>query len=368
MKIIKHICLTLILFHLSSVVLVAFGESWGAMFSTLTILFLVVFYFLEVKSSPNWWMIAIALSYFSISSLQFYGTTRFFLMDFIKYLILIICGYELVKKNSNVELFTYLLIGALSVGAEALFLTSDFGRYAGFYLNANVAGFICIFGYALTYSLKSNTFKLLGQFVFTLMGLLTFSRTFIVIWVLLNIISLKISLKNIKILGVGVLIFSTLLFIDEFVGLNNPRFDQLVNIVNNENVSEEEVSEDSRTDTWALFYDQIFESPFFGNGYGTFSGKLGYLGVHNSYLMIIGEAGIIPFLLFISLIIYFFYWSYRLFNRSPNLIMQTISLSMFLLANHNFFIYYFITFAAMWIHYQINEQKELMINETNNLL
>ena len=366
MKIIKHICLTLILFHLSSVFLVAFGESWGAMCSTLTILFLVIFYFLEVKSSPNWWMIAIALSYFSISSLQFYGTTRVFLMDFIKYLILIICGYELVKKNSNVELFIYLLIGGLSVGAEALFLTSDFGRYAGFYLNANVAGFICIFGYSLTYSLKSNTLKLIGQFVLTLMGLLTFSRTFIVIWIILNLISLKISMRNIRILGIGVLIFFTLLFIDEIVGLNNPRFDQFVNILTNEEVTIDEVSEDSRSDTWALYYDNIFESPFIGNGYTSFRGESDVAGVHNSYLMIIGEAGIIPFLLFISLIIYFFYWSYRLFNRSPNLIMQTISLSMFLLANHNFFNYYFITFAAMWIHYQINEQRELIINDINN--
>lgn len=364
MKLIKLITLSFILLNLPSVVLIGFGESLGSLFSYITILLLVIFYFLEKKTSPNWWMLAIALSYFLISGLQYYGTTKYFIMDFVKYLILIICGYELTKRVNNIELFFYLLIGALSVGAEAIFMTSKFGRYSGFYFNANVAGFICIYGYALTYSLKSNTLKLLGQFVFTLMGLLTFSRTFIVIWVLLNIISLKISLKNIRILGIGVLIFSTLLFIDEVVGLNNPRFEQLKNIINNENVSVEEVNEDSRADTWAGYYDRIFDAPFFGNGYKSFKGEFDVAGVHNSYLMIIGEAGIIPFLLFLAFFAYLYYWSVIFFKESPNLIMQTIALSLFLLANHNFFNFYFVTFAAMWIQFQIYKlNKEEHVEE-----
>lgn len=367
MKLIKYITLTFILLNLSSVVLVAFGESLGSLFSYITIFLLVVFYFLERKTAPNWWMLAIALSYFLISGLQYYGTTKYFIMDFVKYLILIICGFELTKRINNIELFFFLLIGALSVGVEAIFLTSNFGRYAGLYLNANVAGFICIFGYSLTYGLKRNTLKLLGQFVFTLMGLLTFSRTFIVIWVLLNIISLKISVKNIRILGIGILIFSSLLFIDEVVGLHNPRFEQIKNIINNKNVSVEEINQDSRTDTWARYYDKIFDAPFFGNGYKSFKGSLG-TGVHNSYLLVIGEAGIIPFILFISLIIYFFYWSIFFFKRSPNLIMQSISLSLFLMANHNFFNFYFVTFAAMWIQYQIVDLKENQYNNTNRYL
>ncbi|MBT8393804.1 MAG: O-antigen ligase family protein [Bacteroidia bacterium] len=353
MKLVKYITLSFILLNIPSVVLIAFGESLGSLFSYITILLLVIFYFLEKKTSPNWWMLSIALTYFLISSFQYYGETKYFIMDFIKYTILIICGYELTKRVTNTELFYYVLIGALSVGFEAIFMTSNFGRYAGLYFNANVAGFICIFGYALTYGLKSNVLTLLGQFLFTLMGLLTFSRTFIVIWVLLNIVSLKISFRNLRILGVGILIFSTLLFIDEVVGLNNPRFDQLKNIINNENVSTEEISQDSRIDTWAIYYDKIFDAPFIGNGYKSFTGGLNSTGVHNSYLVILGEAGIIPFALFIALIIYFYYWSIFFFRTSPNLIMQTISLSLFLMANHNFFNFYFVTLAAMWIQYQI---------------
>ncbi|WP_179347758.1 O-antigen ligase family protein [Winogradskyella pacifica] len=361
MKIIKYISLALILFNLPSFGLMAFGDSIGSLLSYGTIFMVFIYYALEKKSEPNWWIIIISILYFVISSLQYYGTLRFFLLEIVKFFVFIIAGYELIKRVSNNELFVFFIIGALSVGIEALFFTSDFGRYAGFYLNANVAGFICIYGYSVTYGLKNNTLKLFGQFVFTLMGLLTFSRTFIVIWLLLNIISLKISIKNIRIFGVGFLIFATLLFIDQVVGLNNPRFEQLKNIVNNENVSSEEISEDSRTETWALFYDQIFESPIIGSGYGTFSGKNDTMGVHNTYLMIIGEAGILPFLLFLIYISYLFFKSYVFFKEAPFLIMQTISLSVFLLANHNFFTFYYMTFASMWIQYQIyklNNQKD----------
>jgi hypothetical protein len=37
--------------------------------------------------------------------------------------------------------------------------------------------------------------------------------------------------------------------------------------------------------------------------------------------------------------------------------MQTIALSLFLLANHNFFTFYYVSFAAMWIQYQIELAK-----------
>jgi O-antigen ligase len=363
MKILKFIILSLILFNIPAIILVNFGASLGSLFSYITIILLVIFYFLEKKTTPNWWIIILALSFYLISSFQYYGVTKDFYMVFVKYLIFVLCGYELTKGVSAIEFFYFFLIGAISIGIEAMFLPSIYGRYSGLYLNPNVAGFICIYGYSLTYALKNTSLKLIGQFIFTLMGLLTFSRTFIVIWVLLNIISLKISIKNIRILGIGILIFSTLLFIDEEVGLNNPRFEQLKNIANNENVSVTEINEDSRLDTWAKYYDKIFESPLFGSGYGTFSGNMDSQGVHNTYLMIIGEAGIIPFFIFISLIIYLYYWSIIFFKRSPNLIMQTVALTIFLLANHNFFTFYYVTFAAMWIQYQI---YKLNVGESND--
>lgn len=366
MKIIRIILSILILWNLPSIALFTISPGLGSRLSFLTIGLLAIYYLFDKKTKPNWWIIIISLLYFTISSFQYYGSANSFIFETVKYFIFVIGGYELVKRVSKEEFFILLLLGTLSIAIEALLFPSKFGRYSGLYLNPNEAGFVCIFGYALNYSLKNTSIKLLGQFVFTLMGLLTFSRTFIVIWLFLNIISLKISIKNIRVLGVGILIFITLIFIDESVGLNNPRFKQLKNIVNNENVSINEINEDSRFDTWTQHYDKILNSPIFGNGYGTFSGGTGYLGVHNSYLMIIGEAGIIPFTLFLVYIGYLFYWSISLFKTCPYLIMQTIALAMFLLTDHNFFSHYYVLFAIMWIHYQIVLQNKL--NETKDHL
>ncbi|WP_431108814.1 O-antigen ligase family protein [Winogradskyella poriferorum] len=358
MKILKYITFGLVLLNIPSVVLMSYGGGIGSLLSYISILFLAVYYFLERKTQPNWWLIIISILFFMIGGIQYIGLTSSFIYDTIKYFIYLISAYELVKNINISEYNFFLIIGAVTIPLEALFFTSDFGRYAGFYINPNVAGFICITGYATTYGLKNVSAKLLGQFIFTLAGLLTFSRTFIVIWLLVNIISLKISIKNIRILGLGFLIIGTLFFIDEIVGLNNPRFDQLKGIVNNEGVDTEEINEDSRADTWARFYDKILDSPFIGNGYGSFSGKEGHeQGVHNSYLMVLGEAGIVPFFLFVFYIVYLLAMSLIYFSKKPNLIMQTIALSLFLLANHNFFTFYYVSFAAMWIQYQIELVK-----------
>lgn len=367
MKIIRIVLLMLILWNLPSIALFTIGESWGSLLSYSTIGLLLIYYLIEIKTTPNWWIIIMALLYFIISSFQFYGETKYFVRETLKFFVFIVGGYELVKRVSKEQLFLIILMGSLSVAIHALFLPTKFGRYSGFYINPNEAGFICIYGYALAYSLKNKSIKLFGQFVFTLMGLLTFSRTFIIIWIFLNIISLRISLKNIRILGIVIVIFSTLIFIDEVVGLNNPRFEQLKNIVTNENVSTKEISSDSRTETWANYYDKIMKAPIFGNGYGTLSGKTGLLGVHNSYLMIIGEAGIIPFALFVGYIGYLFYWSIYFFKKKPYLIMQTTAVALFLLTDHNFFTFYYVMFAAMWIQYQIVVQRKLLLNDENFL-
>lgn len=365
MKIIRIVLLILILWNIPSIVLTTIGPTLSGALSYATVGLLAFYYILEKKTAANWWIIIIAFLYFVISSFQYYGTPKVFIFDMLKYFVFVIGGYALVKRVSKEELCIFLLLGSLSIAVDAIFFPSIRGRYAGYYLNPNVAGFICIYGYSLTYGIKNVAIKLTGQFVFTLMGLLTFSRTFIVIWILINLISLKISIKNIRILGVGVLIISSLFFIDELVGLNNPRFDQLKSILNNEHVSSEELNEDSRTETWALFYDKILESPIFGTGYGELSGKLGSIGAHNTYLMIIGEAGIIPFIIFLAYIGHLFYWSIFFFKRVPYLVLQTIALAFFLLANHNFFIFYFVSFTAMWIQYQIVEQKEFLYNNEN---
>lgn len=364
MQFLRIILFLLILWNLPSKALFLIGPEIGSLLSHLTILLLCVYFFLDKKTCPNWWLICISLSYFIISGFQYNGVEKFFIFDSLKYLLLILGGYQLVKNIELTELFIYLLLASMSIALEAIFFTTNFGRYSGLYLNPNEAGFICIIGFALSFKLKNTSISFFGQFIFTLMGLLTFSRTFLIIWLIINLLSIMINFKNIRIIGIGILIFSTLLLIDEYVGLNNPRFEQLQNVVLKKNISINEVSEDSRMETWSKFYDRITGKPFIGSGYGTFSGKKGDLGVHNSFLMIIGEAGIIPFLLFISYFIYLFYWSIRLTKINPYLVLQTTALTLFLFTDHNFFVNYFITLIVMFIQYQIEKDKLLLHSNT----
>ncbi|WP_418501164.1 O-antigen ligase family protein [Flagellimonas sp.] len=366
MKILKYTILSLIVLNLPAATLKFGGGGMGSMLSYASLLLMIIYFMLCNKGKANIWMIVIGLSYYLISAFQYTGDFRTFLTLFLKYFIVVICGYEVIKQTSKKELFYFLIIGALSILIHTLFFTSDYGRYSGFYINPNVGGFICIFGYGLTYGLENKKLKLIGQFLFTLMGLLTFSRTFIALWLLLNGLSIFINIKNIRIFLLGALIMSTLFMIDEFIGLNNPRFQQLKAIVSNENVDSRQINEDSRTETWARFYDYILEKPIFGNGYGAFQGGgVHTLGSHNTYLLVIGESGILPFLIFVSLFLYLLFKGVTLFKIAPNILMQAIAISIFLLANHNFFNFYYITFLAMWLQYQviIYNDKQLAMNE-----
>lgn len=359
MKILKHIILALIFFNLPSAAFKFISSGLSSPLSYFTLFLLLIYYFLVKKGKLNFWLILIGIGYYLISAFQYTGDLVYLLTHIIKFFIVVICGQELVKRTNVNEFFVYLLIGSLSVLVHALFFTGDYGRFSGFYINPNIAGFICISGYGLTYGLKDGKLKLIGQFIFTLMGLLTFSRTFIALWLLINLLSVYLNVRNLRIFGLGFLILTTLFYIDEaVVKLENPRFKQLKAIVTNERVNRTQILEDARTETWAGFYRYISEKPFFGNGYGSFQGgglKIG--GAHNTYLLVFGEAGILPFILFSAFFAYLFFQSISIFKRNPNLLLQTIALSVFLLANHNFFNFFYITLTAMWIHHQIEINK-----------
>ncbi len=365
MKWVKYGILALVLLNIPAALLKFVSPALGSLTSYSIFLLLILFYLFTQKSKPNTFLLFIGFCYYLIASFQYYGDNRILIIDTIKFFLVVLLGYELIKKVTKQELFFFLLIGALTIGIETLFFPSHFGRYSGLYINPNVAGFVCIFGYGLVWSLKNNNLKLIGQFVFSLMGLLTFSRTFIILWIAVNLLSIWISVKNVRIFVLGIGLVFTMVIIDQVVGLNNPRFEQLMAIVNNEEVSTTEISEGSRTETWAKFYQDILEKPVFGNGYGTFLGREGAhsAGVHNSYLLVLGESGIITFLLFVGYILFLLARSFTLFPRTPNLFMQCIGFSVFLMANHNFFNFFYIIFCAMWLQYQISLSREQLATQ-----
>jgi len=133
--------------------------------------------------------VILGLGYYLISGIQFYrGDDTNFIKDSIKFIALIIFGGEIIRNTSKKTLFLFLLIGSSSIILNALFFADNYGRYSGLYLDPNAAGFICISGYGLTYGIDQKKIRLFGQFIFSLAGFMTFSRTFIVLWVLINLI------------------------------------------------------------------------------------------------------------------------------------------------------------------------------------
>jgi O-antigen ligase len=213
-------------------------------------------------------------------------------------------------------------------------------------------------GFALTYSLKNKYTRTLVQIICTIAGIITFSRTFIIIWILINILSIRISIKNIRILAVGAALFVALITFGELFKLNMIRLKQFSSILNNEEGAVTAANDDSRSDTWAQYYDNILEKPLLGNGYGALSGYGIYpTGAHNSFIMVLGEGGIIPFIVFTGIYLYILYCGIKLFDYSPHIIMQGIAIFLFLLTFHNYWDNLYIVLITLWIYKETKIKK-----------
>jgi hypothetical protein len=339
------------------------NDGVSSLASYLSYSLLIIHYILSSKTKLNLWMIAIGMLFFSISSLSgdkyIPAEIRDYIMIIIKYFILVICGYELLKHTSTREISIFLIIGATTILAQIIFFNNpliDYGRYSGFYLNPNVGGFICLIGYGLSFANENKNIRLFLQVVFTLMGLLTFSRTFILLWILTNLIAIKINVKNAKVLLYGFGLLLAFVIYSEFLPVKNPRLAQLSALVKGEKVNTTEISEDSRTETWSLYYEALLNQPILGNGYNSFQGNshISTVGVHNSFLKMWGEAGIILFIVFSTMYLVMLKQTYQIFDSDPHLFMITIAVILFLTTNHNFFETEFILLVSMWIQAKIS--------------
>ena len=346
--------------NLPTVMLFWVNESLGSLSNIAVYGLLLLYYFLNNGGKTNIWMLILGISYYTISGLNFeYCSDQdYYFFSFIKYIIFIVCGSRFVAHVSKLELTIFLLLGALSIIIHALFFSDTYGRYSGLYINPNAASFIAIIGYALTYSLQNKYFKIFSQIIFSIGGIITFSRTFIIIWILVNLLSLRISIKNIRILAVGAALFVALITFGEIFKLNTIRLKQFSSIINNEEGAVSAANDDSRTETWSHYYENILEKPLLGNGYGALSGNgIHPLGAHNSFIMVIGEAGIIPFIIFFGIYLYILFCGIKYFDHAPHIIMQGIATFLFLLTFHNYWVTLYILIITLWLYHEISLQK-----------
>jgi hypothetical protein len=374
MKNLKFIILPVILWNLPSYALAHFTAMTGTILSYGAFSLIIVYYFFNKKEKPIDSLILLGLLYFLISVFVDTQNAENFIVTFIKYFIFIIMGIKVAKDTTDIEIYILLLLGALSIIYESILMIDTGGRYSGFYLNPNFAGLICIIGYSLSLSIDNIKLRLLGQLLFSIAGLVTFSRTFLLLWVLISLVSLAISYKNAYKIVIGVVLFSLFLsFGDEF-DFNTRRLEAFSTILDGQ--ISDEMLEDSRTQTWALYYDKVLNKPFFGNGYLSMSGKTygigensySIQGVHNTFLMILGESGIFVFLYFTAIYGGFVVTGIRIFNNEPLILLVSFSLFLYMLTSHNYFDNYFILFVSIWLWLKINRKKIIVLkNDKINL-
>ena len=368
-KILRLVILFLLLNNMTAFALTYLGTTMGAIFSALSSVSLLVYYFFSKPwHKPALPFIIFSLLFFTISSFNYteQDTTNYFIKESIRFMIVVICGVEVMYRSKTSDFFYILLVGAFSVIITAVVFPESnayynliAGRYSGFYLNPNSAGYACLMGYALSYTIKSKQWRLIGQFAFTLGGIFTLSRTFFLVWILINLVSIIRDKKNIYVPMVGVIV---LIIVFSFTNTDNfasDRFEALGSFFDDGPVQTQTLQEDSRTATWAMYYDLIMDKPFFGNGFTKFQRNTGLLpGVHNTYLLVIGEAGIIPFLVMIGLYGYLFFSSLNLFKTRPELfyIMFIVMLSM--LVAHGYFYVYNNVLLSIYVYVQLRKIKE----------
>lgn len=378
MRIIKYLIMILILWNVPGYMLAYFGGTAGSLSSYASSLLLVLLYMVsKEKHKPLFPFILLGILYFTISGLNFSdGHATNLIKEFLRFMIIAVGLVEVLYRTTKKEIYIILLFGALSIVVNALVFPlanasfyPTYGRYSGFYLNPNFAGSICLVGYALSYSMSDKRLKLGGQMLFTLAGIFTLSRTFFLIWVIINLISVYQDRKNIKAPLIG---FSLLLLVLTFSGklsLHAERFSVLEDLFSDKKVQTKAIEKDTRTETWAYYYEMILEKPFFGNGYQKFQlKKSGLPGVHNSYLMVLGEAGIIPFLILVGIYIHLLLGSYKLFGKEPEFFYLSLVVSSALLVGHGYFSNFYNIFISMYVFIHLRRSSyRLMTNEKKPL-
>lgn len=358
-KILRYLILAMFLLNLATVFLNFLGPGIGSLVSYASFMLLIGYYILFLRGKPNWWLVFASIAYYMIASFDIHRMeTQDFVMIFLKTMILVIFGQAFYNKIPRKDMAIFLAVGSATIVLNAVFFPSIIGRSSGFYFNPNAAGYVCMLGYALAYSLENRKLRYGIQIVCSLAGFLTFSRTFMILWLVVNLISVRIDMKNARVLVFGFMAFVMLLIGGAALNLGGNRFDAFRALIESDN-SAQSLATDSRTETWAKFYDAVAENPIFGGGYGLFQGGgLHRLGAHNTYLLIIGESGIIPLIIFIAFCIHLLKSSFTYFDSDPATFLMALTLVLYLATTHNFFDNFVKLSTTLYIYGRIIQCKQ----------
>lgn len=377
MNLLRYSVLILVLCNVPTFTLFYISPTLGSIMSYLSLALMALYYFFaKQKGKLILPFIFLGFSYYIISGLDYVADDaemKNYFISLTKFILVIICGSAILRNTNLKEFYVILIFGSLSVITHAMFFPTidvifgdSYGRFSGFYLNPNTAAVISLAGFSLSFGINNVKLKLFGQLVFSLAGILTLSRYFIATWVLLNVISVIINKKNsiVPLIGVVVLIFIVSYSSSSFK-LNSGRFEALQSIFSKtERTQTGTITNNSRTETWAQYYDIILNKPLLGNGYKKLQGGaegLKFEGVHNTYLRVLGEAGIIPFLILIWIISNLLIKGYQSYKSELHYFFLSIVITTFLLVSHTFFESFSYIFVTLFLYLQLN----IYIDENN---
>lgn len=366
MKILKYILLSITLLNLVSFSPIALGSTAGSLISSMFFVLIIFYYFINPKPKLVVSFIILGIAYHLIAGLNYSGEIRDFYLDALKYFIFIIGIVYLAKDTKHTELGIFAFIGSMSILINALAFSSLYGRYGGFYINPNSAGIICLIAFSLTFNIKNTFLKLGLQLLIVTAGIMTLSRYFIILLVLINIVSIISNKKNSISLVAGTISIVIVLTVSSLFNLNTVRFSAFQSLFGGGEIETKTITENSRNETWALYTDLILDNPVTGVGYNALHGKKNKyidvgVGVHNTYLMIIGESGIIPFMLIIIIYLSLIFRSLKYLSTNPEYLSLALVLATFLLVAHNYFDNFLVLFTSIWL-YQRTKQKPETLN------
>ena len=339
----------------------------GGLTSYLSILLLLIYmvFFVDNYRKPLLAFIFLGITYYTIASLQFVTSfaVQNYLVYFIKFIIVVVCSTEVAKDSKIEELFIVTIFGTLSIILHATVFPdidvrfgTGYGRFSGFYINPNFAAITALIGFSMSFGIKNTKLKLIGQLVFSFAGILTMSRYFILIWVFINIVAAVMSRKNLiaPIIGIILIVF---VLLSGAIKLNKGRFEAWQSVFNDEQVNTEKFKEDGKSDTWALYTDAILDKPFFGNGYRSLqkNGVVRGPGVHNAYLLVLGEAGIIAFAFLLWITLFLLIKSIQYYQYNFYYIFLTIAILTSFLVGHTYFEKYSTIFISIFLYLKLYE-------------
>ncbi|WP_316814811.1 hypothetical protein [Pedobacter nyackensis] len=276
-----------------------------------------------------------------------------------------------LRDVKNEEIYGILLIGCLSIIYEAIFVTKAGDISSGLYLNANFAAYVCVLGYSMGLTVNNKNLKIIGQILFTVAGLVTFSITFLVVWLLINLLSVFANTRNIVKLAVCLVFLAAFISFGDKLHLNTQRMNAFSGVSGA--TIEGKLNEGAGTETWTLYYDKILKNPIWGNGYGQIAEGEDIhftiqVDVHNTFLMIMGEAGIFALFYFLWIYGYVTMSSLHFFEQNPSIFYVSFALIFYMLTSHKYFDDYLVLFTSLWLYQEVYKMKNIGWRKTRVII